>query len=306
MCFTIPFSPFLSILRAPCVASKSVMALETLSPVAASYSACHFRSIEVDVVVQVCTGACSKENPRCKATLNLSSLKVGSEGHCMSIQTGRLHMHECLQCGNDSSWKHCVLFIDAEDKVGWDFAAYQAWSKSTTVFIIFHHLPATKILVKEMTPQTCFSVSVPKACCKKSCESQKLDWPNIPTKIQLFVAFSFAMAAASSECIPYLLLTRIIVDFSADPSLIVAKKFVFFSCHIHKNTIIAFRCTLDPKKFYSFHRDIFQNQGHNTSTLPNTLTALLFFGRSSFSACQCQSRAPENQLTASTWTISSQ
>ena len=171
-----PLFPFPSILRAPCVASKSVMALETLSPVAASYSACHFRSIEVDVVVQVCTGACSKENPRCKATLNLSSLKVGSEGHCMSIQTGWLHMHECLQCGNDSSWKHCVLFIDAEDKVGWDFAAYQAWSKSTTVFIIFHHLPATKILVKEMTPQTCFSVSVPKACCKKSCESQKLDW----------------------------------------------------------------------------------------------------------------------------------
>lgn len=160
--FTIPFSPFPSILRAPCVASKSVMALETLSPVAASYSACQFRSIEVVVVVQVCTGACSKENPRCKATPNLSSLKVGSEGHYISIQTGWLHMHECLQCGNDS-WKHCVLFIDAEDKVGWDFAAYQAWSTSTTVFIIFHHLPATKILVKEMTPQTCFSVSVPQS-----------------------------------------------------------------------------------------------------------------------------------------------
>lgn len=228
LCFTIPFSPFPSILRAPCVASKSVMALETLSPVAASYSACQFRSIEVVVVVQVCTGACSKENPRCKATPNLSSLKVGSEGHCMSIQTGWLHMHECLQCGNDSSWKHCVLFIDAEDKVGWDFAAYQAWS--TSIYYSIHHLPSSsskKNLVKEMTPQTCFSVSVPTACCKKSCESQKLDWPNIPTKIQLFVAFSFAMAAASSECIPYLLLTRTIVDFDfcADPSPIVAKKF---------------------------------------------------------------------------------
>ena len=104
LCFTIPFSPFPSILRAPSVASKSVMALETLSPVAASYSACQFRSIEVDVVVQVCTGACSKENPRCKATLNLSSLKVGSEGDCISIQIGWLHMHECLQCGNDWKW----------------------------------------------------------------------------------------------------------------------------------------------------------------------------------------------------------
>lgn len=89
---------FPSILRAPCVASKSAMALETLLPVAASYSACQFRSEEVDVVVQVCTGACSKEIPRYKATPDLSSLKVGW-----------LHMHECLQCGNDPSWKLCVL-----------------------------------------------------------------------------------------------------------------------------------------------------------------------------------------------------
>ena len=150
MCFTIPFSPFPSILRAPCVASKSVMALETLSPVAASYSACQFRSIEVVVVVQVCTEACSKENPTCKATLNLSSLK-GWQWRSLHIYSNRLIAHAWMS----AMWKWLIMETLCLISWRWRQSRLRFCRLPSMIYKYYsiHHLPSSsnkKILVKEI------------------------------------------------------------------------------------------------------------------------------------------------------------